>query len=171
MGYDQDPPTRRLSPQQPADPARTGVRETEYATGGPTPAEAELRDRLRSLQTALAFVGVLAAIALGVALWSLLSEDEPSGAQSASPERVDRLQDRVATLEEQMDQRATKSSVADLRSDVERLQADVDEASAGAEGGEETQAAVETLQGDVEELQQQVADLAAQSSGGEQAQP
>lgn len=170
MGYDQDPPTRRLPAQPPGDPARTGVRETEYVSG-PTPAEAELRDRLRSLRTALALVGVLAAAALGVALWTLLSEDEEGDGRGASPQRVNRLQDRVATLEERVGDRATKSSVSDLRADVDALESDVEEASAGGEATEETQAAVETLQGDVEALEQQVADLAAQSSGGEQAQP
>ena len=168
MGYDQDP-TRRLSPQQPAAPARTGV-QTEYASG-PAPAEADLRDRLRSLQTALAFVGVLAAAALGVALWTLLSEDEEGSGRGASPERVSRLQERVGSLEARVDARATKTSVSDLRSDVDNLRSDLDEAAAGAEGGEETQQAVETLQGDVEALEQQIADLAQQDTGGEQAQP
>lgn len=169
MGYDQDPPTRRIPAQQPGDPVRTGV-QTEYVSG-PTPAEADLRDRLRSLQTALAFVGVLAAAALGVALWTLLSEDEEGDGRGASPQRVNRLQDRVATLEERVDARATKTTVSDLRADVDGLKADVDEAAGAAEGGDDAQQAVKTLQGDVEALEQQVADLAEQGVGGEQAQP
>ena len=169
MGYDQDPPTRRIPAQQPGDPVRTGV-QTEYVSG-PTPAEADLRDRLRSLQTALAFVGVLAAAALGVALWTLLSEDEEGDGRGASPQRVSRLQDRVATLEERVGERATKNSVSDLRGDVDALESDVKAASEGGEATEETQAAIETLQGDVEALEQQVADLAEQSSAEEQEQP
>ena len=162
MASDHEPPTRRLAPQQPG----AQVRETEYAAG-PTPQEIALRDKLRSLQTALALVGVLAAAALGVALWTLLSEDEEGDRRGASPQRVDRLQERVEKLEDRVDDRATKSSVAGLRDDLDSLQ----EEAGSSEEGAEAQAAVEELQGEVEALEQQVADLAQQGADEEQAQP
>ena len=166
MASDHEPPTRRLDPQQPG----THVRETEYAAG-PTPQETELRDKLRSLQTALALVGVLAAAALGVALWTLLSEDEEGDGRGASPQRVDRLQDRVEKLEDRVGDRATKSSVDSLRDDLEAVQEDAAAAAEPDESGAEAQAAVEELQGEVEALEQQVADLAQQGADGGQEQP
>ena len=162
MGYDQDPPTRRMSPQ---DPARGDVVETET-----THAPDDLRDRLRSLQTALALVGVLAVAALGLALWTLLADDDGGGdARGASPQRVDRLQDRVSTLEDRVENRATNGDVSDVRDDLESLQSDVEEAQGQSDGP--AQEDVDALEGDIEELRQQVADLAQQDTGGEQEQP
>ena len=164
MSSDPDPPTRRLPPQQPA----AQVRESEYAAGV-SPQEAALRDRLRSLQTALTLVGLLAAVALGVALWTLLSEKEETDRRGASPERVSRLQERVSALEDRVDDRATKNSVAGLRDDIDSLQADLGDAT--AQDGDEAQQAVETLQADVDELRAQVDDLVQQAAAQEQDQP
>ena len=39
----------------------------------------EVRDRLRSLTTAVAFLAVLAVAALGIAIWALLSSQDAGG--------------------------------------------------------------------------------------------
>ena len=158
MGYDPEPPTRRIPPQQPVPPPpHERVRETEYVVEDPNLRDRELHDRIKTLQTALALVGVLAAAALGVALWTLLAEDEEGDGRGASQQRVSRLDDRVERLEDRVDERATENEVSELREDVEQLQGDVEEA--GSQ--DDATAEVDAVREDVAELEQQVDDLAA----------
>ena len=162
MGYDPEPPTRRIPPQQPQGPPPGGqIRETEYATADPGFALQELTDRVRSLQTALALVGVLAAAALGVALWTLLSEDDGGDASGASSEQVAELEDRVERVEERVGDRATEGQLSEVQEDVEQLSQQVEEAAAEG-GGDDAQQAVEDLSEDVQALSDRVDDLAAQ---------
>ena len=164
MAYDREPPTRRIPPTPPGEPPR----ETEYVD----PALEEIRDRLRSLRTALALAALLATAALGVALYTLLSDEDREagdGPRGASSTRVSQLDERVDELESEIDDRATKTAVSDLREDQRELQEQVEKASAqAAEGGgdEETQQAVEDLRGDVQALQQRVDEVAAQQDDG-----
>lgn len=155
-----DEPTRRLPPQEPAGQRET-VRDTTYAAPDPALLHEQLLDRIRSLQTALALVGVLAAVALGVALWGLLSDDDDSGRRGAGSQRVSALEDRVAELENRIDDRATKNSVERLDSDVDQLRDDVEKATAD-QGDDETQQAVEDLRGDVQQLGRRVDELSQQ---------
>ena len=153
-GY--DPPTRRIEAQPPA--------------AGPPPVEPvehELLRRIRSLQTMVALVGLLAVAALGVALYTLLTDedrDAGDGRRGASTSQVERLSDDVAELENRIDDRATKSSVSELEGQVEELAEQAEQA--GEEGGD-----VERLRSDVEELQQRVDDLARQQQQQQEQQP
>jgi hypothetical protein len=172
----EEPPTRRIPPRDPQSPQPSqtpggpppgGVRETEYVTeGGPGPEE-ELRDRVRSLQTALAVVGVLAAAALGVALWSLLGDDDEGGdGRGASTQRVSRLQDRVERLEDRVDERATKNDVSSVEEDLAELRGEVEQASRDDGDDDGAQEAVDDLRSDLQRLTQRVDRLAAQGGGG-----
>lgn len=159
MGADQDPPTGRLVPEEPV------VREYVAAE----PAEHELLRRLKSLQAALALVGVLAAAALGVALYALLTDEdrtEGDGRRGASPTRVEQLEDRVDELEQDVEERATKSSVSQLRGEQEQLGEQLEQV-AGDNDGEAATQAVEELGADVQALQERVDELAQQQAQGD----
>ena len=73
-------------------------------------------ERLRSLRTAVALVGVVAVAALALALWALLSEqandDDRRGASAA---RVAALSDRVDVLESDVRDAASGDALAALR--------------------------------------------------------
>lgn len=159
MGADYDPPTRRL-PAQPVAPV---------AAPGYEPPEHEIARRLRSLQSVLAFVGLLAALALGVALYTLLTDEDREdgdGRRGASTTQVERLESRIDELEDDVDDRATKNSVSELRDDQQQLGEQVEQAAGGGEQGDEVNAAIEDLQGDVQQLQQRLDDLAEQQAAG-----
>ena len=161
MTPDYEPPTRRIPPEPPPGT----VRETEYVAD---PEREELRDRIRSLRTALALTALLAIAALGVALYSVLAEDEEDGGRrGASPARVSSLDNRVDELENRIDDRATKNSVEQLEQRQEELEGQVEQA--GEQGGdaEQLQQSVEQLSEDVQALDQRVDDLAAQQDGAQ----
>jgi outer membrane murein-binding lipoprotein Lpp len=71
-----------------------------------------LQDTIASLRTALAFVGVLAVVALGVALYTLLKNDTNgrSGRGAASNARVTNLSNRVDRLSRQIQSARAGSS-------------------------------------------------------------
>ena len=157
---DPDEPTRPLPPVDPARP----VREREVVVEDVEPAWVrEVLDRLRSLRTALAFVGVLAAAALGVALWALLSQEEEGDARrGASIDRVSRLEDRVDELERDTDRAPSRDAVRELGDRQEQL----DERLSAFERQAGDDSAVEDLRRDVadlgtsvEEMTQTVQDL------------
>ena len=161
-----EPPTRRIPPQDP--PPRGTVRETEYVDD---PEREALRDRIRSLTTALVLTALLATAALGVALYTLLADDEEeNGRQGASPARVSNVEDRVDELESRIEDRATNGDVEELE---ERLGAVEEEAEQAAEGGDTTQLqdAIETLDQNVQELGDRVESLEQSDSGGATTEP
>jgi hypothetical protein len=83
---DPDEPTRRLPPTEPAQP----IREREVVTSHELePAWVqEVLDRLRSLRTAVALLGVVAVAALALALWALLMQEEEGDARLTRPSTV-----------------------------------------------------------------------------------
>ena len=165
-----DDPTRRIPEIPPRDlpPA--------YAPAAPVYAEDEdprvLSDRIRSLQTALALLGVLAVAALGVALWALLTGDDDDqqrvDRRGASTERVAELEARVDELRGAVRDAPSAEAVQQLQDDQQQLQTQVDEV-AEAAGGEQT-ATDEEARAAVEQLTSQVAELEARIDQVEQAQ-
>lgn len=157
MAYDREPPTRRIPP---TPPPPGGVRETEYVAD---PEREDLRDRIRSLSTALALTAVLAAAALGVALYALLADDDDeTGRRGASPARVAALDDRVDELEDRVADRATRNALDRLEQRQERLEGRVEQAAESGGDTEALQQSIEQLDADVQALEQRVDDLAAQ---------
>ena len=167
MSTGPDDPTRPVPPQQPREPyVRERVVEQD-------PWREELLDRVNSLRTALVLVGVLAAIALGVAAYALIdanTEDDggTNGRTAASAEKVSDLEQQVEELDSRVDDRATKNQVSELNSDVEDLQDQVRQLSQQDSGGgdEEAQQANEQLQKDLQQLEDRVNDLEQQQSQG-----
>ena len=162
-----DDPTRRLQPAAPHDPYREPV----YAEDDPlAPPGTTLLDRLRSLQRWLAVVGAIALAGLGIALYTLLAEDEEGNdGRGASRQSVRDLRERVEAVEEDVDDRATKTSVSELRGRQEELDARVDQVAEQAGeggGGAEAQQAAEELQSDLQALEQRVESVEQQAAEG-----
>ena len=169
MSY--DPPTRRIPPEQP--PPRRPGEGPPYEVDPLLDERQELRDRIKTLQTALTLVGLLALIGLGLALYGVLSPDEEEAGRDrtgASPARVENLRERVNELENRIDDRATKNSVQELASQQQELESQVEqlgEQSQDDGGAEQAAAAVEDVQSDVQSLEQRIDELEAeQGSGG-----
>ncbi|MBW3607310.1 MAG: hypothetical protein KY463_02965 [Actinobacteria bacterium] len=125
-------------PDGPTEPLRPAQRTTvaEERVSGHDPILLRLEDTLNSLRTGLMIVGVIAVAALGVAIYSLMSQDDDgSGSRSglASDSRVSELDDRVDRISRQ---------VQDLRSGD------------GGDGAGDAELAdrVEALEGTVKEL-------------------
>lgn len=160
---DPEPPTRRIPP---TPPPRGTVSETEYVTD---PYLERLRDRIRSLTTAIVLTALLATAALGVALYALLAEDEESdgGRRGASPARVANLSDRVDALENRVGDRATKNDVEALEERLAEVQQQAQQA--GEDGGDtaQLQESIEALDQSVQQLEQRVEEL--EQSGGQPA--
>ena len=117
-------PTRRLTP---ASPPPVAPNEVAYVEGDPVTSRAALLDDLRSLKRWLALVGVLSLAALGVSLYTLLSDREDGDGRGASRATVRALDARVDELETDLRARATKNAVAELRDDQQALGERVDE--------------------------------------------
>jgi DNA repair exonuclease SbcCD ATPase subunit len=157
---DPDEPTRRLPPSQPAEPLRE--REVLTSTELDPAWTQEILDRLRSLRTAIALLGVLSVAALGVGVWALLTqEDEGDAQRGASQERVRELEDRVEALEAETEDAASQDAVEQLRDEQreleERLSA-VEDQSDGA-ALEDVQADVRQLSDDLEQVGQSIQQL------------
>ena len=161
-------PTRPLPPATPP-PARVGV-EREVAAPVEDPYRTELLlDQLRSLRTALAIVGVLAVVALAVAVYAVLTKDEVSDAGAgASSQQVAELSDRVDDLEADVKSRATKNQVSQLSADLKALSDRVDkvakqsESAASSDNGgtdEQARSSIDKLDQSVQTLTQDVKDL------------
>ena len=142
---DPDEPTRRLPPVQPAEP----LPEREVVTTEVDPAwTQEILDRLRSLRTAVALLGVLSLAALGVGLWALLTQEEEGDARrGASQERVRELENRVEALESETEDAASQDAIERLRDQQGQLDERVSAVEDQSDG-----AAVEDVQADVREL-------------------
>lgn len=148
-------------PGDPGRPPGEAVRET-VVEDDDSGWLARLEDRLSSLRTALALVGVLAAVALGIALVELLSDEEEGGGdRGASPARVDGIEDRLDEVDERLENRATSGDLSDLRSNQQELAERLDAVEQAAEDQPDgdPSAEIEELRQSVEGLEQQVSDL------------
>jgi methyl-accepting chemotaxis protein len=157
-----DRPTQRLQPS----PPQAEYEERIVERGAPVTdwggVIARLEDAISSLRTGLIVVGLLSALALGVALYSLLADDESDGntRQGASSERVSRLDDRVDRLSRQVQGlRSADDGTDDLEERVDSLSQTVD--SLRNQTGSGDNAAAEATQA-VEQLDQRVDDLSRQ---------
>lgn len=170
-------PTRPLPPTttEPAGP----VYEREVAAPVEDPYRTEiLLNRLRSLRTALAIVGVIAVAALAVAVYAVLTMEEESDAGGgASRQRVADLEERLDALEADV---ATKDDVNQITADVQALSDSVDEvarqarsAASGDNSGTDEQArsSIDQLNENVQTLTQSVTDLDERVRALEQQQP
>ena len=96
-----DRPTERLQPSPPRQ-----VHEERVAPAGADRDAVLLRleDAIGSLRTGLMIVGVLAVAALGVAIYSLVQDDEGGGSRGglATDSRVSELDDRVDRISRQV---------------------------------------------------------------------
>ncbi len=170
MSTDPPPPSdRSTEPLRPREPVvREHVAEEVIDPG----LLERLEDAVRSLRTALALVGVLATVALGVAIYALTETDDGEASRDgASRERVSRLDERVdrlsrqlqrtrardggdaeesdlRSLQQQLERRASTGEVEQLRSSLQRLQ------DSAGEGGDTS-----ALEDRVDRLAQQVEDL------------
>jgi peptidoglycan hydrolase CwlO-like protein len=116
----------------------------------------EMRDRLRSISTAVALLAVLAVAALGVAIWALLSKQDNGGTRGASVSRVSTLENRVDTLATKVDNAATKNDLQQLNRREGELAGKVDALDKQAT---QTTADLDTVKQDVATLKQDVQDL------------
>ncbi len=168
MSY--DPPTRRIPPEQ--VPPRPPVAGQPYEVDPLLEERQELRDRIKTLQTALALVGLLALIGLGLALYGVLSPDEEERGRDrtgASPARVENLRERVNELENRIDDRATKNSVQELAAQQEELESSVEQLGEQAQddgGADDAAQAVEDVQSDVQSLEQRIEELESNQGAG-----
>ncbi len=162
-----DRPTQRLQPSPP--PAEYEQRVVEHGVAAPATdwgvMFARLEDAISSLRTGLIVVGLLSALALGLALYSLLRDDDRDTNRAASSERVSRLDDRVDRLSRQVQGlRADQEGTDALAERVDRLSRSVSSlrrqaARGGGATAADTTQAIEQLGGRVDELSRQVQDL------------
>ena len=112
-----DDPTRRLPPTAPVT----------YADAEELLFREEVRDRLRSLKTTVVLLAVLAVVALGVAIWALLSSQDSSETQGASASRVTALEDQVDELSDDVKNAASKDDLQQLSRREQELADKVDD--------------------------------------------
>jgi peptidoglycan hydrolase CwlO-like protein len=141
-----DDPTRRLEPAEPV--AYTDAEELRFRE--------DIRDRLRSLKTAVVLLAVLAVVALGIAIWALLGSQDTADTQGASASRVSALENQVDDLEADVKNSASKSDLQQLSKREQELAAKVDDLDKQVT---QTADAVGTVSKDVQTLQQDVEDL------------
>jgi biopolymer transport protein ExbB/TolQ len=124
-----------------------------------------LLDRLQSLRTAVAIVAVFAVAALGVAVWTLLHDDDGgTRRQGVSAARVRALENRVQRLEKRV---PSQQDVASLRDDAHPLAKQVAAAEAAATAA---QRRADTLDQRLREARQQLRDLQERVAAVERAQ-
>jgi len=142
---------------------------------GPDP----LAAAIDSLRTWLAVVGVLATLAAGLAVYSLLTDDEGDG-QGASRGRVAALTDRVDALEERagdggskselaqldkrIEDRATSGELDSLSDRVDAVEKQAGDAADAPAADPQTTKAVADLRADLQEIGQRVEDLEAKKA-------
>jgi uncharacterized protein HemX len=126
-------------------------RETEAASDRPVWL-VELLDRVASLRTMVAVLGIVAVAALGVAIWALIDARNNESASTAGAS-VSALEDRVSNLESALDDKASRSSVADLRSQQQQIRQRVDDLDKKVSSDD---TATQSLQRDVQDLKQRV---------------
>jgi polyhydroxyalkanoate synthesis regulator phasin len=159
-----EPPTRRLEPT--AAPPPPPVYEPGVAPVGADPnlLFVRLEDSISSLRTALMFVGILAVLAIGIAIYALTRDDTPAGTSGAvTSQQVTQLNDRVDRLSRQLQQlRADVRGTSALASRVDALARSVStlrsQAGSGAAATDQTQA-IQALNKRVDDLARQVQTL------------
>ena len=148
---DPDEPTRPLPPA-------AYEREVPVAPRDELLWREELLDRMRSLQTAVVLLGVVAMAALGVALWTLLKQDAGDGPRGASATRVRALEDRVARQQREIDRAPTKGDVSEVSDDFDALDKRIAKLEADQSGGASDES-LKTVQDQVQEMSDAVRDL------------
>lgn len=146
------PPDRPTEPLRPAQRAPV----VEDRVAGPDPILLRLEDALDSLRTGLMIVGVIAVAALGVAIYSLVSqEDGGDGSRSAlaSDSHVSELDDRVDRISRQVQDLRGDGDDEELGDRVEALEGTVKELAERPAPGDAT--------GAVKELSERIDDIAA----------
>ena len=169
MSVPPDRPTEPLRPaaRQPIQPQPPVV--DERVVGSRVDIDAillRLEDAISSLRTGLMIVGVIAVAALGVAIYSLLQDDDGgtgSRAGLASDSRVSNLDDRVDRISRQVQDLRSGGAGGDVEDRVEALEGTVKELADRPAPGDATQA--------VEELSQRIDDVAQEVEELKQAQP
>lgn len=166
-----DRPTQRLQPQPP--PVDYEQRVVERGVAAPATdwsvVFARLQDSISSLRTGLVLIGILSALALGLALYALLGDDNGGGRRGASSERVSRLDDRVDRLSRQVQGlRAGDSATSALADRVDRLSRSVtalrSQAAKGAAAAPDSTQAIDQLGQRVDDLSRQLQDLRQKST-------
>lgn len=152
-------------PDRPTEPLRPAPREPVVDERVVTPAVdsnavlLRLEDALQSLRTGLMIVGVIAVAALGVAIYSLMRDDDASTAANggaAGDSRVSQIDDRVDRISRQVqDLRGggDDDEAAALGDRIEALEGTVKELAERPAPGDATQA--------VQELSDRIDDVAA----------
>ena len=133
-----------------------------------------MRDELRSLRLGLALVGVLAAAAIGVALWALLdAQADEQRRAGASAAQVRALERRVDALRADVARAPSSSEVAELRAGQQSLAEMVKTLANRVDDVEETavtlgrvEASANALERRVERLEQRVDEIDAQPPAG-----
>jgi hypothetical protein len=156
-------PPDPTQPTRPAPAVTVGAR--RVAPGYLDPEEVlwrdEVRGRLRSLATALSVAIVVAFVALGISLWTLLHED--SADEGVGSARVRALEQRVERLESAAGRGATRAEVARLQDQqrvlAQRLATLSDSVGQPRDDVEALQTAADATQQAVEQLDQRVAAL------------
>jgi polyhydroxyalkanoate synthesis regulator phasin len=163
-----DRPTERLRPTPPEVPPPVAY-ERVVDPGVPVATDtgllyARLEDSIASLRTGLVVLGLLAVIALGVALYSLLKDDANSSRgtrDGASNARVTRVNDRVDRLSRQVQSlRTGGTSPAALAGRVDALSRSVtalrNSAASGANAAPDPTKAIQDLSTRIDDLDRQV---------------
>ena len=187
MALPPDEPTRPLHPAAgpPPDPV---YREVPVAADDAA-FRAEVIDSLRGLRTFVFLATILSVLALALAAWALFVEDDNgdgNGGNGARAAQVQALEQRVAKLEAQPDQKGVApadfnaladdqanldAQVKDLSAQVEALSGQVDDLAAQSDAqatpatteDTEARASIETLDQSVSDLDKRVQALEQQA--------
>jgi hypothetical protein len=165
------PPDRPTEPLRPIPPTQPPVVQQRVAAPAADSSLllARLDDAVAALRTWLALVGMLAVVALGIAIYALISANDTTGSRSgsASDERVSRVDDRVDSLSRQVQSlRAARGTTAGGGSEAAALGDRLDElertvralsdrpATDATQAVEELSGRIDGLSADVEKLKQ-----------------
>lgn len=146
-------------PDRPTEPQRAAQQSppVEERVRSPDPVLLRLEDAVDSLRTGIMIVGVIAVAALGVGIYSLVSQDDAGDASRsglASDARVSELDDRVDRISRQVqDLREAEGGDDELGERVEALEKTVEELAERPTPGDATEA--------VKELSDRIDDIAA----------
>jgi uncharacterized protein HemX len=114
-----------------------------------------IHDRLRSLRNGMVALGVLVVVALGVALWGLLT------AQTARDERATASVSRARSLERRIDRLEAEVARAPSAADVARLEGRLQAVEATAGQAQQDTAALDDR---LQRLEQRVDDIATSTA-------
>lgn len=146
-------------PDRPTEPQRAVQHDlpVEERVRSPDPVLLRLEDAVDSLRTGIMIVGVIAVAALGVGIYSLVSQDDGGDASRsglASDSRVSKLDDRVDSISRQVQElRGAEGDDDELGDRVEALEKTVKELAERPTPGDATEA--------VKELSDRIDDIAA----------